>query len=240
MKETRGVNVMKKYLIYVAVGVLLVSTGCGSTSKNKDAKAVWKFHSSPIIYQDDLYCYSDNFSFDKENAAKETIKLGSKDLFYDQNDTDQTVLIESNDEVNRTYVKASELESEEYVQNVFNTYDDYILVKNNALGKVYDERQVIDKEAVMKLEEKYGAITYRLEELKRAEEVYFVQAGCKTYEEFLDKYCDGKAFQVGDYYDTEMPEIYVGILFRIDNTWYYGNTDNRVDDEILQLLPVSK
>ena len=40
----------------------------------------------------------------------------------------------------------------------------------------------------------------------------FIKAGCISDEEFLNKYTENGYFAVGDFYDTEMPEIFVGII----------------------------
>ncbi|MDE5777252.1 MAG: hypothetical protein K2I10_01885 [Lachnospiraceae bacterium] len=56
----------------------------------------------------------------------------------------------------------------------------------------------------------------------------------EKYDDFLKKYFNNRAFEVGDFYDTGMPEILIGIILEKDGSYYYGNLDNKTSEELVK------
>ena len=77
---------------------------------------------------------------------------------------------------------------------------------------------------------------YNIDDFSDIQELNFIKAGCISDEEFLNKYTENSYFSVGDFYDTEMPEIFIGIIFKKDEAYYYGNLNNRISNEFVEQL----
>lgn len=243
-------KVMFNCLLFL-LGILL--TGCGTGSQ---AVNLYTTKNSPIVYNSELYFYSEDETMEYANQSKDTIKLKTggglldniekKEISYDIKDNDKSILVSNNNNLLCNYMSQSKIENEERIEKILEKYDDYLIEKqeiefSGSGGDVIKPAEMVgistlDKSVVEELEKKFGKVEYRIGELKNIREIYLVKVGCVDYNSFLKKYFDNRAFEVGDFYDTEMPEILIGIILEKDGSYFYGNFDNKISEELVKKI----
>lgn len=215
---------------------------------------------SPVTYNGKFYFLSEDKVISADNTSSKglavTIKespeeyimslLEKKSFYYDVTDEERKILFMQGDDVYGNYMSEDLIEDEQRVKELFDTYDDYV-VQQQQFG--YSERipslngelprKVVSKEVVESLEETFGAVTYHIEDFNKTNAIYYIFAGCVDNQDFLEKYCDGNYFCVGDIYDTEIPKIVIGVIIEQDGKLYYGNTDNEIPEDIVAKMAIN-
>ncbi len=221
-----------KKIICILLAMLCLS-GCGSADQNVNAAvSLFDYGYSPIVYREQVYFPSEYVVFDSENIAEETIPFGTAELQYDKTDEKKDILLQMDEETNRVYASEAIVTSEEYQKGILEQYEDYVLTEPDSLGKAMDQRYHIDKAVVEQMITEQEISDYRAEELTEADRILVLEAGCVEYGDFLSRYGEKGVLPVGDFYDTEMPVLFVGILLEKDGTWYYGNFDHPLDEDM--------
>lgn len=119
----------------------------------------------------------------------------------------------------RGYTKASLLEDENRMEALFEEYDDFVLVDIHGLNKKY----IIPKQLVVDLEEEYGECDYDIQDFADMSPQYYINA---------DFYA--AKGQSEPALDSSM--IYVAIIFYKDGDYYYCNSKNKIQGELLERL----
>ena len=119
---------------------------------------------------------------------------------------------------NRRYTKASLLEDESRMKALLEEYDDYILLDTHRPRKSY----IIPKQLVVDLEKEYGKCDYDIQDFVNMSPQYYINA------DFYAKEQSGPAL--------EPSMIYVAILFYKDGDYYYCNSNNKIQGELLERL----
>lgn len=180
----------------------------------------------PYSFNDIVYFRTDAIVFDKENKSTEYIQAGiDEKLYFDKESAQKDILI-GNENFMRVYV----VEKKEYTSQILNCFEDYVLI-SEATREEYGSVGVLDrKNSVEELQNTFEKITYSIE--KDADEIYILEAGAQNQESFNKKYFGNTGYSVGDYWNTEMPHFYVGMIIVKNNEMYYGNLDNRIEGEL--------
>lgn len=233
----------------ILLGILL--TGC---DKGSQAVNLYTTRNSPIVYNSVLYFYSEDETMEYANQSMDAIKLKTgeslldniekKEILYDITDNDKSIFVSNSNNLLCNYMSQSKIEEEERIEKILEKYDDFLIEKQEIESSESGEDVIkpakvteistLDKNVVEELEKKFGKVEYRIGELKNIKEIYLVKVGCANYDDFLKKYFDNRAFEVGDFYDTEMPEILIGIILEKDGSYYYGNLDNEISKELVK------
>lgn len=235
------------------VCVLLLLVGC---ERKEKAMSLYTTRNSPIIYNSVLYFYSEDTTIDYKNLSSKGINLRymggilnnieKAELYYDITDEKQSILVSNKNNLLCNYISQERIEMPERIDEIMKEYDDFLIEKQEITYEDYAgskmstvdnvTRLTVDKGIVEKLESQYGEITYNIDDFSDIQELIFIKAGCISDEEFLNKYTENSYFSVGDFYDTEMPEIFIGIIFKKDEAYYYGNLNNRISNEFVEQL----
>lgn len=241
---------MKKKRMCCVLICLLV--GC---EKKEGATSLYTTRNSPIIYNGALYFYSEDMTIEYGNTSSKGITLRSpggflgniekRELYYDVTDAGQSILVSNNNNLLCNYISQNRIEETERTENLMELYDDFLIEKqvityskhgtDGIVDAESSSEESLDKGIVKKLEEKYGEVKYNINDFQNIEELFFIKAGCVDNDVFLKKYTERGYFAVGDFYDTEIPEIFVGIIIKKDNN-YYRNSKNKVSDNLINEL----
>lgn len=211
---------------------------------NKECVAYYlldKFTIAPILFEDTIY-FQDDFYVPVYDGRKECEIQGNIQFWsmcpYRKNkkysnsylsylllnkiaivvqDTERkNILVTGFD--NRGYTKASLLEDEARMKALFEEYDAYVLKDIHSLNKSY----IIPKQLVIDLEEKYGECDYAIQDFVDMYPQYYINA---------DFYSKGQSGPV-----LEPSMIYVAIIFYKDGNYYYCNSKNKIQGELLERL----
>lgn len=247
---------MKKVInIFILFGIFIIMTGCNDEQK---AVSLYNTRNSPIIYNSVLYFYSEDTTIPYENQSSKGITLKyprgflnnieKKKLYYDVTDANQSILVSNENNLLGNYIQQEKIEETERTNKLLETYDDFLIEKQTITCDQYGSEEVedansvstepLEKSVVEKLESQYGAVTYNLEDFENIEELFFIKAGCVNESEFLNKYTENGYFAVGDFDDTEIPELFIGIIIKKDGAYYYGNVNNKISDELAEELGI--
>lgn len=241
---------MQKKIIAVSfVCALFLLVGCEHKEK---AMSLYITRNSPIIYNSLLYFYSEDVTLDYENISSQGINLRypggflnnfeSAELYYDITDAKQSILVSNQNNFFCNYISQERIEMPERIDEIMKKYDDFLIEKQEV---TYEDKMpavdnitkfTVEKVFVEELEAQYGEVTYNIDDFSDIQELIFIKAGCISDEEFLNKYTENGYFAVGDFYDTEMPEIFVGIIIKKDEEYYYGNLNNRMAHDLVEQL----
>ena len=245
---------MKKETICCALICLtMLLVGC---QKKECATSLYATRNSPIIYNGILYFYSEDMTIEYGNTSSKGITLRSpggflsniekRELYYDVTDARRSILVSNENNLLCNYISQNRIEEAERTDKIMELYDDFLIEKQvityrkNGTDEIVDaetsSEESLDKGIVKKLEEKYGEVKYNINDFENIEELFFIKAGCVDNDIFLKKYTERGYFAVGDFYDTEIPEIFVGIIIKKDDNYYYGNLKNEIPDDLIKEL----
>lgn len=163
------------------LGILL--TGCATGSQ---AVNLYTTRNSPIVYNSELYFYSEDETMEYANQSKDTIKLKTgeglldniekKEISYDIKDNNKSIFVSNNNNLLCNYMNQSKIENEERIGKILEKYDDFLIEKEEiefagSEGDVIKPAEMVgistlDKSVVEKLEKKFGKVEYRIGELK--------------------------------------------------------------------------
>lgn len=238
---------------FILFGMSIVMMGCNNGT---EAVSLYTTKNSPVVYNSTLYFYSEDMTIAYENQSSEGIvvknqggflyNIEKRELYYDSTDSRQSILVSNENDWLCNYISQNKIEESARTDKIMEVYNDFLIEKQTITyekngGNVIANadsvsKKSLDKSMVEKLESKYGEVIYNVDEFENIEEIYFIKAGCVSGDEFLKKYTEKGYFSVGDFYDTEIPEIFIGIIIKKDNNYYYGNLNNRLSDELIEEL----
>lgn len=192
--------------------------------------------------------FTDYFSIKRDfYKAAEVLPM----LIGDVNDPERNYLKVREDR-DQYAVKASVLEKRGTVDEIVSMFDDFVLweckkrhytleeLEQNGVDDPYEmQRFSYGKEHVEVLRDIYENTELRIEDFKRDNTVYLLQAGTKDMSDFLSKNFLG-VYRIPEETDQGVlimnPDFYVGIIFYESGKFYFGNYDNEIVNEAKDAL----
>lgn len=222
----------KKGIIYIAIIAIVICIAVViSFNYNKEGrfnskKIVAKMLTSsieygPLEFQDYIY-FPSKFKFSDELNSNPVGTVEPKNMNFiiylfmnhkivtDKTDSSNTHIRTLGDD-SRFYSKSEFLENANLANEAFEKYSRFALCGVNA--KEMEDIQ-IDKDILIKLEERYGEIKYNKEDFDKANKIYYIYA---------------------NYLNTQDSE-FIGCIMDYQGNLYYGNLSNKIDKSLADLI----
>ncbi|MDZ5034002.1 hypothetical protein [Clostridium perfringens] len=131
-------------------------------------------------------------------------------IIADKTDSSNTHVKTLGDD-SRFYSKAEFLENPNLSNNIFEKYSDFALCEGDE-GK--ETKTQIDKDTLIKLEEKYGEVKYDKDDFNKVDKIYYIY---------------------GNYLNTQDAE-FIGCILSYENKLYYGNLNNSMEGPLYEKI----